>query len=125
MNLNQVTLPARDIAKAVRFYRNLGFRQIVDSPRYARFECTEGDATFSLHEVSDGAGGGVIVYFECDRLDELCASLRRSGVRFLQMPEDQVWLWREARLLDPSGNTICLYHAGENRRFPPWRIERG
>jgi hydroxymethylpyrimidine/phosphomethylpyrimidine kinase len=33
------------------------------------------------------------------------------------------WLWREARLRDPSGNEICLYHAGANRRFPPWRIK--
>ena len=32
------------------------------------------------------------------------------------------WLWREARLVDPSGNVICLYHAGENRLNPPWRV---
>ena len=23
---------------------------------------------------------------------------------------------------DPSGNEVCLYHAGENRLSPPWRI---
>jgi hydroxymethylpyrimidine/phosphomethylpyrimidine kinase len=34
----------------------------------------------------------------------------------------QRWLWREAWLRDPAGNSICLYHAGDNRRFPPWRI---
>jgi len=26
-------------------------------------------------------------------------------------------------LSDPAGNTICLYQAGEMRRFPPWRID--
>jgi hydroxymethylpyrimidine/phosphomethylpyrimidine kinase len=31
-------------------------------------------------------------------------------------------MWREARLRDPSGNTIFLYRAGEARRFPPWRM---
>jgi hydroxymethylpyrimidine/phosphomethylpyrimidine kinase len=31
-------------------------------------------------------------------------------------------MWREARLRDPSGNTIFLYRAGESRRFPPWRM---
>jgi hydroxymethylpyrimidine/phosphomethylpyrimidine kinase len=36
---------------------------------------------------------------------------------------DQRWLWREAWLKDPAGNEICIYHAGENRRLPPWRIE--
>ena len=38
-------------------------------------------------------------------------------------PRDQPWLWREAYLRDPAGNLICLYHAGENRRNPPWRID--
>ena len=32
------------------------------------------------------------------------------------------WLWREARLRDPSGNVVCLYHAGDYRRHPPWRV---
>ena len=36
---------------------------------------------------------------------------------------DQPWLWREARLQDPSGNVICRYHAGENRLNPPWRVQ--
>ena len=49
MNLNQVTLPARDYAASVAFYRQLGLTQIVDAPpRYARFEC-EGGATLSIH----------------------------------------------------------------------------
>ena len=39
-----------------------------------------------------------------------------------QMPQDESWGWREARLLDPSGNIVCLYSAGENRRYPAWRI---
>ena len=30
---------------------------------------------------------------------------------------------REARLRDPDGNIIFFYKAGENRRFPPWRME--
>jgi catechol 2,3-dioxygenase-like lactoylglutathione lyase family enzyme len=35
MNLNQVTLPALDVAPAVAFYRQLGLRLIVDAlPRY-------------------------------------------------------------------------------------------
>jgi hydroxymethylpyrimidine/phosphomethylpyrimidine kinase len=34
----------------------------------------------------------------------------------------QSWLWREAWLRDPAGNAVCLYHAGANRRFPPWRL---
>jgi hydroxymethylpyrimidine/phosphomethylpyrimidine kinase len=25
-------------------------------------------------------------------------------------------------LKDPAGNVVCIYHAGQNRRYPPWRI---
>ena len=38
------------------------------------------------------------------------------------LPTDQPWLWREAYLNDPDGNPLCLYHAGENRLNPPWRL---
>ena len=38
-------------------------------------------------------------------------------------PQDQSWLWREAYLRDPDENIICLFHAGTNRRHPPWRLK--
>jgi hypothetical protein len=56
-------------------------------------------------------------------LDVKVASLQGAGMRFQQEPRDEPWLWREARLADPSGNIICLCWAGANRRHPPWRIE--
>ena len=124
MNLNQVTLPARDIEESISFYRKLGLIQIVDSEHYARFECPEGDSTFSIHLAQErDVGIGTVIYFEHRDLDALCERLRDDGIEFEQMPRDQSWLWREARLRDPSGNTICLYWAGENRKHPPWRIE--
>ena len=125
MNLNQVTLPVRNVQEAVDFYVGMGFLQIVDSPDYARFESLDGDATFSIHK-SDvrNAGREVIIYFETERLDELVEELKARGVEFLEDPADKRWLWREARLNDPSGNEICLYHAGENRKNPPWRVKR-
>lgn len=125
MNLNQVTVPAFDYEQSVAFYRQLGLTQIVAAPpRYARFECGNG-ATFSVHIVEHGASSrGPVVYFETQDLDEIVEALRRSGVEFLSGPRDEAWLWREARLLDPAGNEICLYRAGDNRRFPPWRIAK-
>ena len=124
MNLNQSTLPILDYAACVEFYRRLGFIQIVDSPpRYARFECPEGDATFSLHTVDTlPASTGVVVYFECADLDAKVAALQAAGIVFTQLPQDERWLWREARLKDPAGNALCLFHAGTNRKHPPWRI---
>jgi hydroxymethylpyrimidine/phosphomethylpyrimidine kinase len=124
MNLNQVTVPCIDLDASVAFYRMLGLRQIVGgTPDYARFECPGGDATFSLHRTSGPLRDHhVVVYFEIDDLDAEVARLRSAGVEFEAEPRDQRWLWREAYLRDPAGNRICLYHAGENRRYPPWRL---
>lgn len=123
MNLNQVTLPATDLVQSVSFYQDMGFILIVDTPHYARFECPDGDATFSLHAVAGPvAESATIVYFECDDLDKQVAHLLKKGFSFSQLPCDQRWLWREARLRDPCGNQICLYYAGANRKHPPWRV---
>jgi predicted enzyme related to lactoylglutathione lyase len=123
MNLNQVTLPATDIERSAAFYRSVGFTQIVSSPHYARFECPEGDATFSIHLAqSQCVDSGVVVYFECAQLDAKVAELQAVGIQFLQLPTDERWLWREARLKDPAGNMLCLYWAGEQRKNPPWRL---
>jgi len=124
VNLNQVTLPSLDVAESISFYRTLGLRLIVDAqPRYARFECPDGQSTLSVHQVSAVATEtGAVVYFECEDLDEQVARLKELGVHFAQEPKDEKWLWREARLRDPSNNEICLFRAGENRRFPPWRV---
>jgi catechol 2,3-dioxygenase-like lactoylglutathione lyase family enzyme len=124
-NLNQVTLPAVDVAAAVGFYQRLGFRLIVDAlPLYVRFECPEGDSTFSLEYVPVCGGGPCpIVYFECRQLDETVVQLKAAGIQFDGVPTDQPWLWREVRLQDPAGNSLCLYSAGPNRRYPPWRVD--
>ncbi|KTE34006.1 MULTISPECIES: bifunctional hydroxymethylpyrimidine kinase/phosphomethylpyrimidine kinase [unclassified Sphingopyxis] len=120
--LNQITLPASDYAASVAFYKQMGLTQIVDSPGngYARFEAVNG-VTLSIH-VGNGAAGGATVYLESGALDAWVAYLARRGVRFDQMPADEDWGWREARLTDPAGNLLCLYQAGEYRRYPPWRI---
>ena len=124
MNLNQVTLPVSDFDRSVAFYRDMGFTLIVHAPpRYARFECPDGDSTFSIHTVEHPVSTtGLVVYFECADLDVRVERLIASDFEFTKLPADERWLWREARLPDPSGNVICLYWAGNNRKNPPWRI---
>lgn len=127
MNLNQVTVPSLDLEKALAFYSLLGLRLIVKAlPHYARFECPDGEATFSIHLVQElPQGDGVSVYFETHALDAEVARLQTAGISFELLPTDQSWLWREARLKDPDGNQIILYFAGDNRKNPPWRIDAG
>lgn len=124
MRLNQVTLPALDVEASVAFYREMGFEQIVSSAHYARFKAVDGDATFSVHLVAAlAASPATVVYFETPALDETVHRLKQRGLVFFEEATDKPWLWREARLADPAGNTICLYWAGENRLSPPWRIK--
>ncbi|MBT8137023.1 MAG: VOC family protein [Gammaproteobacteria bacterium] len=122
MQLNQVTLPTVDLPRAVDFYSRLGLKQIVATEHYARFELPDGDATLSLHVVEKSEPSQAIIYFECEQLDQRVKELIVAGIEFDTPPQDQRWLWREARLRDPDGNRLCLYHAGKNRRHPPWRI---
>lgn len=122
MNLNQVTLPVNDMRKACAFYQSLGFNQIVDTDHYARFECPEGNASFSLSLEDESFNNGATIYFECHNLDEKCDALISQGIEFSQLPTDERYLWREAIIFDPSGNKIKLYWAGENRLNPPWRV---
>jgi predicted enzyme related to lactoylglutathione lyase len=124
MNLNQVTVPSVDVERSVEFYALLGLRLIVSSlPRYARLECPDGEGTFSIHQVESlPVGHGVVVYFECEDLDDRIADLQARGVKIETLPVDQPWLWREASLKDPDGNALILFWAGSNRKNPPWRI---
>lgn len=125
--LNQISLPATHYEASLRFYSLLGFKLIVDSPDngYARFEAANG-VTLSIHvaDVPPGtavAGRGV-TYLESGALDAWVFYAMRRGLKFDQMPQDESWGWREARLTDPAGNRICLYQGTEYRRFPPWRV---
>ncbi len=124
MNLNQVTIPSIDLAKSVPFYEKLGLKLIVSSTtRYARFECPDGNSTFSIHQTDKlPSGDGIYVYFECENLNEYVDKLVNKGIEFDELPNNKTWLWREARLKDIDGNQLILFYGGENRLNPPWRI---
>ncbi|MEO1240781.1 MAG: VOC family protein [Pseudomonadota bacterium] len=124
MNLNQITIHVSNLERSVAFYQRLGLTLIVNSPDngYARFECADGGTTFSLHETENVHAAGASFYFEVDDVDARVSALKTAGLVFEAEPVDQRWLWREAWTRDPDGYRVAIYHAGENRRFPPWRI---
>ena len=82
MDLNQVTLPVKNMDEAVGFYLTLGFTQIVDTPHYARFSCPSGNSTFSLSLETNEFNNGAVIYFESEHLDELVTSLIQKGILF-------------------------------------------
>jgi predicted enzyme related to lactoylglutathione lyase len=65
----------------------------------------------------------IVIYFESEDIDATVEQLKSVGLSFEQEPTDQDWLWREAYLLDPNCYRICLFHAGDNRKNPPWRVK--
>ena len=125
MNLNQITIPVFDVEKSIQFYKKLGLKLIVEAlPNYARFECTDGGATFSLHKVeTKPKNSGIWIYFEIENLDQKVNELISQGFEFDELPNDKPWLWRESRLKDLDENQLILYYAGSNRINPPWKIE--
>jgi hypothetical protein len=65
----------------------------------------------------------VVAYFEMTARDAVLLGLQVAGTKFMQLPLDERWLRREARLEDRNNNVLCLYQAGENRKQPPWRLK--
>ena len=62
------------------------------------------------------------VCFETPDPDATVARLRDAGLEPVEPLEGKPWLWREAWYRDPAGNRVGVYFAGENRRYPPWRV---
>lgn len=124
MRLNHITLSVGDVARSAAFYARLGLTQIVAAyPDYARFQAPDGEATLSLQRVDrPSAEKSASIHFEVDDVDATVEELQRAGFTFALAPVDQPYLWREAILLDPDGHRIFIYHAGENRLDPPWRV---
>ncbi len=103
MNLNQITVPVLNIESSIEFYKLLGLKLIVNSTnRYARFECPQGDSTFSLHKVDQlPIGEGVWIYFEVENLDEKFKELKNKGVDFLTNQQTKLGYGKKPNYLTP------------------------
>ena len=77
MNLNQITVPSLYVTASFKFYKMLRLKLIVKAlPKYASFESPNGNSTFSILLVDHLPKGiGVLIYFECRKLDETKAHL--------------------------------------------------
>ncbi len=125
VRLNHITLPARDVELSTDFYVRLGLTQIVANyPHYARLLAPAGDTTLSLNQAGETIHNGASIHFEVEDVDQTVQQLKQAGFDFVCEPVDQPYLWREAILLDPDGHRIFIFHAGENRLDPPWRLRK-
>src|SRR6201993_1389230 len=124
LSFNHAMVYAKDVQRALGFYRDLLGFKLVDEfryegqPVYARLRAPGGDGTVALHLAGPGtplASDGVRLYFEIRELDHFCRKLQAKGFYITQMPRMMPWGWRHAYLNDPDGHEISLYWAGENR----------
>ena len=120
VNFNHALIQVKVLDPALHFYRDLlGFKEIDQIPgEYARLRSRNGRSTLALHlsrSPSVRRPGGVWLYLEVRKLDQLCRRLQSAGVRFSQKPEQMPWGWRQAFLKDPDGHKLCLYWAGVKR----------
>ena len=124
LSFNHAMVYAKDVQRALGFYRDLlGFKLVDEfrhegNPVYARLRAPGGDGTIALHLAGPGtplASDGVRLYFEIRELDDFCSKLQAKGFYITQMPRMMPWGWRHAYLNDPDGHEISLYWAGENR----------
>jgi len=124
LTFNHAMIYAKDVARALTFYRDLlGFKLIEDfrydgKAVYARLRAPGGDGTIAIHQAGPGASlasDGVRLYFEVRDLDDFCHKLIKRGFYITQLPRMMEWGWRHAYLNDPDGHEISLYWAGERR----------
>ena len=112
--LGQVSIRARDLARAVGFYRDvLGLPFLFQAPpQLAFFDC--GGVRLMLDVPQDPAFDhpGSVLYFAVEDIGETHRRLRERGVAFRQDPhliarlaDREVWM---AFFEDTEGNTLAL-----------------
>lgn len=109
-----VALQVRDLAASRRFYtEQLGLQPAPKSPPSAVVFETE-PIPFAIREPAldlnavPRLGWGVALWLRCDDADELCSSLRASGVRITQPPQDGPF-GRYFVFSDPDGYAITVH----------------
>ena len=110
----QIALPAREVARAVRFYRDaLGMRFLFEAPpKMAFFDCDGVRLLIGEGEGEGPAPPGSILYFRVAHIQTAHADLAARNVRFVRephlvatLPDHELWL---AFFEDSEGNTLAL-----------------
>ena len=111
--LGQISMRAKDLPRAVRFYRDvLGIPFLFEAPpALAFFDCAGVRLMLSAPEEGFDHPGSVL-YFAVEDIEAVHTALGEKGVRFVnephliaKLPDREVWL---AIFGDTEGNTLAL-----------------
>jgi catechol 2,3-dioxygenase-like lactoylglutathione lyase family enzyme len=108
--LSAVTLATRDMGRAVRFYRLLGFEMLYGGET-ANFTSFRAGGSF-LNLVAAPAGGkwswwGRAIFYDSD-IDGLHARLLAAGLRPQSAPRNAPWGERFFHVTDPDGHELSF-----------------
>lgn len=110
--IGQIAIRAKDLARAVRFYRDtLGMRFLFDVPNLAFFDC--GGVRLMLSPPEEGFDHpGSVLYYKVADLPATYAALKKRDVAFIdephviaRMPDHDLWM---AFFRDSEDNTLAL-----------------
>ncbi len=109
-NISAITLATHDMARAVRFYRSLGFQMIYggDDADFTSFRA----GTSYLNLIAQGAERkwswwGRVIFYHSD-VDALYASVMAAGYRPDTAPRDAEWGERFFHMTDPDGHELSF-----------------
>lgn len=85
--IGQIGIPAKDIERAVHFYKNLlGLPLLFNTDRMAFFDCNGIRLMLSLSEREEFDHASSVLYFQVDNIQESYADLTEKGIPFIDVP---------------------------------------
>jgi catechol 2,3-dioxygenase-like lactoylglutathione lyase family enzyme len=118
-SISAVTLATKDMRRAVRFYRLLGF-ELVYGGEDAAFTSFHAGPNFLnlIAQPIERSWWGRVIFYESD-VDALYARLIGVGYRPLTAPRDAEWGERFFHLTDPDGHELSFAWPSASGRKPP------
>src|SRR5690348_15781740 len=85
--IGQIAIRARDIGRAVHFYREtLGMRFLFEVPKLAFFDCGGVRLMLSAPEAAEFDHPGSVLYYKVQDINASYDALRKRGVQFIDQP---------------------------------------
>jgi len=111
--IGQIAINVKDLARAVRFYRDtLGMRFLFEVPNLAFFDCGGVRLMLSPPEKPEFDHPGSVLYYKVADITATFAALKGRGVDFIdephliaRMPDHDLWM---VFFRDSEGNTLGL-----------------
>jgi len=111
--IGQISIPVKDVPRAVRFYRDtLGMKLLFEFPGMGFFDCAGVRLMLSMAEKPEHDHPASVLYYKVDDIRGAVAELKERGAEFLdephliaKLPDHELWM---TFLHDTEGNTLAL-----------------